>query len=80
MEEGRYFYSKEEYQEYLDKEYNTKMNESQSYDRFKPNPLSGNIPSKCIGCIHCIQASLHWVICYAPGRICRPSYTEWIHK
>ena len=44
MEEGRYFYSKEEYQEYLDKEYNTKMDESQSYDRFKPNPLSGSIP------------------------------------
>ena len=62
MKEDRYFYSLEEYRKDLNEENNTKMDESQSYDRFKPNPLSGSIPSKCIGCIHCIQASLHWVI------------------
>lgn len=76
MEEGRYFYSKEEYQKYLDKEYNTKMDESQSYDKFKSKMTYERYPFKCCQCVYAIPVSLTFCLCYAPGKVCRPKYPD----
>lgn len=74
--DDRFFYSVEDYRKYLDKKYETKLDESQSYDKFKSKMTYERYPFKCCQCVYAIPVSLTICLCSAPGKVCRPFYPD----